>query len=416
MDAAHPLIAEFAADSYDPFASDVVNFGDALDPYPQIHSWRSRGPVLRGAYRQLIGLPTWTSPSAECFTVVGSKEIADALAQPENFSNAGYEGTLGATFGHSLSVMDDPEHRRFRQPFQKIFLPQNVKRWGVDIVDPIVERLMSRFLPHGKADLVAEFTILYPFEVIYKQLDLPAADIEAFWKIAVAQIDFFHADKAVDAGRRLGLYFKDLIDQRREHPGDDLISLLAGMKIDGDNVDEEVLISFLRQLMNAGGDTTYRGTSILMTGLLTNPDQLEALRADRSLIPQAIEEALRWDGPVLSLLRLATRDIEIAGVAIPKGAAIDFLGGAASRDPDVFDDPDAFNIFRKRIPNFAFARGPHICVGQHLARVEMTRALHAILDKLRNLRLDPDKPPPEIRGCIMRVPQHIHVKFDPSER
>ena len=79
----------------------------------------------------------------------------------------------------------------------------------------------------------------------------------------------------------------------------------------------------------------------------------------------------------------------------------------------MFEDPDKFNIFRRRIPNFAFARGPHICVGQHLARVEMTRALHAILDNLHNLRLDPDKPPPEIRGCIMRAPHHIYVKFDP---
>ncbi len=411
---AHPLIAEFAEDDYDPFASDVVNFGDDPDPYPRIHALRAQGPVLRGAYRNLMGMTSWTSSSAECFTVTGSKEIAEALAQPEIFSNSGYQATLGATFGHSLSVMDNPEHRRFRQPFQKIFLPQNVKRWGVDIVDPIVERLMSRFLPRGQADLVQDFTILYPFEVIYKQLDLPAADIEAFWKIAVAQIDFFHADKAVDAGRRLGLYFKELIDQRRAAPGDDLISLLATTRIDGDYVDEEVLISFLRQLMNAGGDTTYRGTSVLMVGLLTNPDQLAALRGDRSLIPQAIEEALRWDGPVLALLRVATRDTEIAGVPIPKGAAVDFLGGAASRDPEVFEDPNKFDIFRRRIPNFAFARGPHICVGQHLARVEMTRALHAILDKLHNLRLDPAMPAPELRGCIMRVPQHIHVQFDPS--
>ena len=296
MDSApHALIAEFADDEYDPFASDVVNFGDDLDPYPRIHAWRAQGPVLRGAYRDLMGTGFSMTPGAECFTVVGTKEIAEGLAHPEIFSNAGYEGTIGATFGHSLSVMDNPEHRRFRQPFQKIFLPHNVKRWGVDIVDPIVRRLMAKFLPRGEADLVQEFTILYPFEVIYKQLDLPAADIEPFQKIAIAQTDYFHADKSAEAGRRLGEYFKELIDRRRAKPGDDLISLMAGMKIDGDYVDEIVLISFLRQLMNAGGDTTYRGTSALMVGLLQNPDQLEALRADRDLIPQAIEEALRWE-------------------------------------------------------------------------------------------------------------------------
>jgi cytochrome P450 len=412
--APHPIIAGFADDQYDPFESDVVNFGEDLDPYPQIHTWRTQGPVLRGAYRDLMGTGFSMTPGAKCYTVIGTQEVIDGLGDPETFSNSGYEGTIGATFGLSLSVMDNPEHRKYRQPFQKMFLPHNVKRWGHEIVDPIVHRLMAMFQPRGEADLVQQFTILYPFEVIYKQLDLPTSDIEAFQRIAIAQTDYFHADKAAEAGRRLGIYFKELIDERRKSPKDDLISMLASMRVEGAYVDEEVLISFLRQLMNAGGDTTYRGTSVLMVGLLQNPDQLEAVRDDRSLIPQAIEEALRWEGPVLSFLRQATRDTEIAGVSIPKGAAIDFLGGAANHDPMIFNDPDKFNIFRPRTPNFAFARGPHICVGQHLARVEMTRALHAILDNLHNLRLDPDRPAPQIRGCIMRAPHHIHVRFDPN--
>src|SRR4030095_12699116 len=155
-------------------------------------------------------------------------------------------------------------------------------------------------------------------------------------------------------------------------------------------------VSFLRQLINAAGDTTYRATSILLAGLLTHPDQFDAVRRDRSLIPQAIEEALRWDGPVLVASRTAARDTRLGGIDIPRDAILAVASGSANRDPSRYADPDAFDIFRKRgHRHFAFAYGPHVCIGQHLARVEMTRALNAVLDRLPGLRLDPDMPPPQ---------------------
>ena len=136
-----------------------------------------------------------------------------------------------------------------------------------------------------------------------------------------------------EASRKLGVYFRALLEERRREPGDDLVSLLAQAQADGDVLPEEVLVSFLRQLVNAGGDTTYRATSILLTGLLTHPAQLDAVRRDRSLIPQAIEEALRWDGPVLVARRSTTRPILLQGAGIPEGAIIDVASGSAHRDP-----------------------------------------------------------------------------------
>jgi cytochrome P450 len=405
-------IQEFDDPTYDPYDADEINFGNHLDPYSAIASWRPRGAVFEGSYRDEMGLQTAMTPDEKHFIVIGTAAIDTALTDTARFSNAAYKPNLGATFGMgSISTMDHPEHGRWRKIFQKIFLPQFVKTWGETIVDPVVNELMEKFRPLGHADLIEEFTLRYPFGVIYKQLNLPERDIRTFQRLALGQTDYVHSEKAIEAGVKLGAYFKQLVDERRKNPGDDLVSLLANTSVDGEHLPELVLISFLRQLMNAAGDTTYRGTSVLLTALLENPDQLEALRADRKLIPQAIEEALRWDGPVVVQTRMAAVDTELAGVSIPAGAYIDVVAAAANRDPQIFPDPDKFNILRDRKAHWSFSRGPHICVGQHLARVEMTRALHAVLDHLPGLRFDPARPRPEIRGTMMRVPRHLYVVF-----
>jgi cytochrome P450 len=409
-----PAIRDFDDPSYDPFSADDVNFGDHLDPYPRIAALRAAGAVHPGSYRAMMGLPDALMPDCKFFTVVGSEEIGQAFANTDAFSNSGYAFNLGVTFGRSITTMDPPEHTRYRVIFQRIFYPGNVKAWGETIVDPAVSDLMAAFRPTGRADLIEQFTLRYPFEVIYRQLKLPREDIRTFQRLAIGQTDYVNGDKAVEAGEKLGAYFRELVALRRAHPGDDLISLLALTEVDGQYLPEDVLISFLRQLMNAAGDTTYRGTSVLLTALLENPDQLEAVRQDRTLVPQAIEEALRWDGPVAVSLRVAKTDMVLGGLEIPAGSFLDIVSGAANRDPAVWPDPDRFDISRPKKPHFAFARGSHICVGQHLARVEMTRALNAILDRLPNLRFDPDMPPAEIRGSMMRVPRHLYVRFDPA--
>jgi cytochrome P450 len=414
MSASALSIVDFEGVDYDPFAADAVNFGDHPDPYPRIAEWRARSPVLEGSYRELFDLPYAMMPDRRCFTVVGTREVQKALTTPDIFSNGGYEFNIGATFGRSISVMDPPEHTRWRRIFQKIFLPQNIANWGGTVVDSAVHKLLDPHLPNGRIDLVEDFTLLYPFEIIYRQLNLPQEDEKVFHRLAIGQTDYANEGRAREASAKLGDYFANLVAKRRADPGDDLVSGLALTEVEGEYLPEEILISFLRQLMNAAGDTTYRGTSILLTCLLRNPDQLEAVRQDRKLVPLAIEEALRWDGPVVVQLRMAAVDTELGGVTIPAGSLIDVVAGAANRDPEVYPNPDTFDIKRDRKPHFSFARGPHICVGQHLARIEMTRALNIILDTMPNLRLDPDQPPPDIRGTMMRVPHHIHGLFDPA--
>ena len=409
-----PILQDFDEPEFDPFIADTAMFGECPDPYRRLAELRAAGPVHALDYRVHMGLPPdHTLGDLQHFTVVGYEEVQRCLGDPLLFSNKAYLRNLGISFGRSVSTMDAPEHPRFRRIFQKAFLPQVVARWGEPIVDPVVRSLTDRFIDRGRADLVQEFTFHYPFQIVYGQLALPRADVATFHKLAMAQIlvsvDVPHG---TEASRKLGEYFKALIGERRARPGDDLVSVLACTEVDGEYLPEDVLVSFFRQLLNAGGDTTYRATSVLLCALLSQPEQLEAVRRDRTLIARAIEEAVRWDGPVLIQTRLATADTTLGGVHIPAGAVLDVAAGAANRDPERFPDPDRFDLFRKPAHrHFAFSYGPHVCIGQHLARVEMTRAMHAILDRLPNLRLDPEQEPPVIRGIMMRAPEHIHVRF-----
>lgn len=410
-----PTLQDFDDPAYNPFIEDALMFGDEADPYVKIAQLRRQASVHAVDYRSLLGGPIdVTSAGSQHFSIFGYNEVAQVLADPGTYSNKAYEANLGISFGRSISTMDAPEHPRYRKIFQKAFLPNVVSKWGETLVDPVVDSLMAQFTGRARADLVADFTLHYPFHVIFRQLQLPSDDVKVFHKLAIAQtVVTFDVAHGVEASTKLGIYFQALVADRRANPGDDLVSMLATAEVDGEYLPEEILISFLRQLVNAGGDTTYRATSVLLTGLLRNPDQLNAVRNDRTLVPKAIDEALRWDGPVVMQARMATKDVTLGGVDIPAGAYLDVVAGGANRDETHFPDPDKFDIFRVQgHRHFSFSYGPHVCIGQHLARVEMTRALNAILDRLPNVRLDPDMPAPEIKGIMMRVPHSIHVVFD----
>jgi cytochrome P450 len=407
-------IEDLSDQTFNPYLADELVFGDFLDPYAVIAEIRAEGPVVAGSYRERLGLPPQPGvPNSGHFMVLSFAAVDQVLNDPVSFSNKAFEPTLGAAFGHTVSVMDPPEHTRYRKILQKAFRPNIVQHWGDDIVAPVIEELVSKVRGTGRAELVEQFARPYPFNVIYRMLGLPQEDIEIFYKLTVAQIITFpNMDNALDASVKLGRYFSRMIADRRVNPGSDVVSAVATTTVDGEPLPEEVAISFLRQLINAGGDTTFRTTTALLTGLLTNPEQLEAVRADRSLIPAAVEEGLRWDGPVLSAERLSTVDIVIDGVPVPANALLDLMYGAANHDPAEFEDPDRFDIFRPKHRHFGFAFGAHNCLGQVLARLEMSRALSAILDNLPNIRLDPDRPTPRMRGSMMRTPRQLHVLFD----
>jgi cytochrome P450 len=402
---------------FDPFATydRAVGLYEVEDPYPRFHELHRAGDVQAGDIRRSLGLSPWSFwADLPSYMIFGYEQASRALLDSRNFSNALAKAMYEGTFGESINAMDGAPHLRYRALFQQAFLPKPLKAWGIDVVPRVIRRIIDGFKHRGSADLVAEFTIRYPFEVLYAQLGLPDADLATFRRLSAGLmctfIDYPHAH---DASLKMGAYFRRLIEERRGGTGDDFISALANAELNGERLPDEITISFLRQLMNAAGDTTYRSTGNLLVGLLQSPDQLHAVRRDRTLIPQAIEEALRWEGPLPTLLRLTAEDVRVGDRLIPRNSKIDIIAGSANRDPARYEEPDRFDVLRPPVRHLSFALGSHICLGQHLVRIEMERALNQLLDDLPNLRLDPSKPPPRIVGLHARTVPAIHVLFDP---
>jgi cytochrome P450 len=246
-------------------------------------------------------------------------------------------------------------------------------------------------------------------------LGLPEADWPRFLRLSTELIGIMRNwDRAVAAGQELRGYFAEIIADRRRNTRDDLVSQLIEAEVDGHRLSDEEIYPFLLLLLPAGAETTYRSSSNLLFGLLSHPEQLDAVRADRGLVPQAIEEALRWETPSLTVARTATQDVELGGVRIPAGAFVTVSLGAANRDPERYLLPDAFDIFRVDRQHVSFGDGAHKCLGMHLARLEMRILLNAVLDRLPGLRLDPGAEDLHIHGLLFRSPPNLPVRFDPA--
>jgi cytochrome P450 len=410
-------IAPYDDATYDPFKEFDRTAGAAKvgNPYPDFAELRRGGPVHKRDLRELYDLEGMDGLGdlPDAYTVVTHEAVEKVLRDGQTFSSSGYAESMGMVMGHSILEMDEPEHRAYRGLVQQAFTRKAMVRWESDLVRPIVNGFIDSFAGRGRADLVADLTFPFPVRVIAGMLGLPEEDLDTFhaWAVGLTNVgaDFEHG---MEASGKLRDYFAGILAERRRQPSEDVITALAQAELEGKKLTDEDIFAFLRLLLPAGAETTYRSSSNLLTGLLTNPGQLEALRADRSLMPQAIEEALRWEPPLTAIARTTTREVDISGVTVPAGVIINVNMGAANHDPARYPDPERFDIFRDPQQHMSFAYGPHMCLGMHLARMETTVAIGSLLDRLPGLRLDPDAPPPEIRGLAFRAPKELRVVFD----
>jgi cytochrome P450 len=283
--------------------------------------------------------------------------------------------------------------------------------WEPDVVRPICTGLIDEFIDTGSADLVADFTFEFPTRVISMLLGLPEEDLPWFRQRAIELISYtVNYERAFSASAALKEYFLAQMDKRKSHPTNDIIGDLVTAEVDGEKLSDEAIYSFLRLLLPAGLETTYRATSNLLYLLLTHPDQFAAVQADHGLIGAAIEEGLRYETPLTTVQRTAIRDTEVAAVTIPAGAVVDVCIGSANRDESRWERAEEFDIFRKWIPHITFAAGEHTCMGLHLARMEMRVAMESLLERLGDITLVTDDNP-HIYGQPFRSPRSLPVTF-----
>ena len=381
------------------------------DPYPL---FAKRRRETSGAFRGSV--MDWTKTPASfrpenLYAAVSFDAVNRVFRDGKVFNSHIYDSTIGLFIGPTILAMEGKAHWEHRNLVSAAFKSRSLARWEPEVVRPVVTALIDEFVDAGQADLVRNFTFEFPTRVISKLLGLPEEDLPWFRKRAVELISYHvKYQRAFEASAALKDYFLDQIDQRRSHPTEDIIGDLVSAEIDGAKLSDEAIYSFLRLLLPAGLETTYRSSGNLLYLLLIHPEQFRALQADHDLLAGAIEEGLRYETPLTTVQRYATEDTELEGVTIPAGSVIDVCIGSANRDETRWERSEEFDIFRKRVPHISFAAGEHTCMGLHLARMETRVAVECLLDRLTDITLVTDDNP-HIAGQPFRSPTALPVRF-----
>ncbi len=388
------------------------------DPYPAFAELLAAAPVHKGSVRELLGYGvggmSLLRPEAPVYSAFSFEANDTVLRENEVFSSTFYAGLTTLMFGKSILEMVGEEHRRNRALVQPAFSPKRSQWWIDQWIASLVDEAVSAFEPRGHAELNAELCARIPLQTITASFGLTREQALDFREgagegmAADAEGRMTRVERTTDMLRRV-------IDERRVHPEDDLITMLVQSEIEEDGerhlLTDDEIYGFARLILTAGSGTTWRQLGILLVALLRDQSLLDAVREDREQLRRAIDEAVRWEATDPIFRRLVTQDVELCGVDIPAGAVVEMNLGAGNRDPARWDDPGRFDPFRPLKPNLGFAGGPHVCLGMHVARAEMFVAMNAVLDRLPNVRFDPDAPPVRIIGLEHRGPNGIPVVF-----
>ncbi|OBI45116.1 cytochrome P450 [Mycobacterium colombiense] len=381
------------------------------DPYPFFARKRREAGVFAGTVMDYSKTPESLMPKQE-YSAMSFDAVNTVFRDGRVFSSKPYDKTIGLFMGPTILAMAGKKHREHRNLVSAAFKSKALARWEPTIVRPICNGLIDEFIETGRADLIRNFTFEFPTRVIAELLGLPADDLPMFRKRAVQLISYHvNYEGAFEASAALKDYFVEQIERRKSKPTEDIIGDLVTAEIDGEKLTDEAIYSFLRLLLPAGLETTYRSSGNLLYLLLTHPEQFAALQANRDLLAPAIEEGLRYETPLTVVQRFTTEDTEVEGVKIPARSVIGVCIGSANRDERRWERSEEFDIFRKHVPHISFAAGEHTCLGLHLARLETRVAMECLLDRLTNVTLLTDDDP-HIHGQPFRSPNALPVTFD----
>ncbi len=401
--------------------------GGIDDPWPIYRDCRANNPVMKGDIVSRFGATSFgSSVGRETYTLFKHADIMAVLRDPVGYqSGILMTNGLGAFLGDfMLTGMDGDRHRVVRGLLQPCFSVATVKAWRESVTVPLIrDEMVKGLVPRGRAELISDLALMFPIRVIYAILGFPndpqAVSQFAGWALRIlagpAAGEAARA-AAFNASQELYDHIKVIVAARRAAgtQGDDLMSRLIHTEFEGRALDDNEITNFVRMLLPAAAETTTRTFATLMTLLLERPQMWEQLRADRSLIPKAIDEAVRFEPVATYKVREVMADVEFRGVKIPKGSVVSCCAASGNRDEEVFEDSETFDINRKSRASFGFGFGTHACIGLLVAKSEIDVAVNAILDLMPDIRFDPDKPRPKFKGIQLRGPDAVHVVWTPS--
>lgn len=395
-------------------APDLFSVEFARDPYPAYRTMRKEQPLF-------------FHEGMQSYILSRHEDVARALKDAA-FSTRNYGWQLGPIHGRTIMEKEGKELAAHRSLVQPWFRGRPLQDKLLPRIELIAAEFISAFRSRGEVELISEFTTCFPLSVIVDILGFPRTEWARFhgWHKAILNFlanlkqDPQIRDAGLAARQALHDYVLPLVKQRREHPQDDLLSALCNGEVEGWRLADSEIVGFCGTLLGAGGSTTDKALASLMKNLIEHPEQLAAVRADRSLIDRAFAETLRYSPPLHMILRVTNQDVTVSGGNIPANATVTCLLAAANRDETVFESPDTFDLHRKELhversfgggaEHAAFGLGRHFCVGATLAKVEVRAAVSQLLDAMHDIRFADDTAPPEV-GLFSRAPSRLPLRF-----
>lgn len=390
-----------------------MRFGESItlaelerDPYPIYARLRREEPVA------------WV-PAVQLWLVTRFDDVRHVDMNPGVFTAETVPSTLNRTMGHNMLGSEGADQRRIRRITETPFRPREVEERTQGMIPELAHELVDRFVDRGGVDLFTEYCDPMSVRSLRFMLgldDVPWQDILRWNEGMMPGLANFEGDPdkqapADRASAELGDAIDHVLQRLEREPDGSVLSWMLRHERDGDRMTREEIVANTKLMLSGGLQEPRDLIALTVLALGSNPDQLERVRRDRSLVKAAVEETLRWAGPVGTSTRQTTQATELAGVELERGALIGAVLSSANRDPTRFTDPDRFDIGRKQGAHLAFAIGTHFCLGawfgRHLARV----SLNVLLDRLPNLRLDPDRPV-TLSGWEFRAPDSAYVRWD----
>ena len=367
------------------------------------------------------GKPFWAITKHADIVTIGKR--------PDQFLNGprlvnSHEPEIPNVFPPTLIQLDPPKHGLYRQLISKRFTPRYLKRMHADIErigKQIVDQLLDKSGPgnYGECDFVTEVSAPLPIAVIAWMLGVPREDWEKLFDwtnrtIGAGDPEYQEPGKTpqetgVAAMTELFMYFARLVEEKKKNPADDLISLFANAKIDGEPLPPLDVLAYCLIIVVAGNETTRNATTGGLLAFVEHQQELRKLQAHPELLPSAIEEVVRYSSPIIHFARTAVADYELRGKQIRKGDVLGLFYPSANRDEDVFDDPFEFKIDRDPNPHLGFGIGEHFCLGSHLARLELLVAYKHLLPRIEEIELA--GPIERLHSALVGGVKHLPIRY-----